>query len=455
MTSLRTRRDFLKLSAATGAGLALAACAPASQAPAGEAGEAAEGEAQANLVAWFADRRTINAMTEEVMASEFQERNPNIQVEVVFVPEGEIPAKMSTSFAGGNAPDITALDETMLSAFLSQDFIHPIPSEIMNVEQEMGSRIADFYQVEGEYYALPNGNMPNCLFYNEDVLEAKGYTLDDIPGQWDEFIAWAKELTVGEGDEITEWGFTFTGAPYIWDSILYQMGGFMFRNSKECAFDDPRATEAWELVRDMIEVHQIETPFAPTSPQDRVGQGLAATGTNFAFASGFLVNEYPDTRWGTTTYPTMTGEPPYVRSSDDLGFCVTTQQEEAGAIDATWTLWRYLLGPDYQRRYVVLRGVQPSLIALQGEEEFSADNPRWAGIAVHTRPGNFKADGIWPAEVNPYIWQDSWERIVNQKEPIPDVLLDHKEQIENIIADMDLPFLTGSEGWQEGWDQPA
>ena len=455
MTSLRTRRDFLKLSAA-GVGLALAACAPATEAPAGEAGAAAgEGEAQINLVAWFADRRTINAMTEEVMAKEFQERNPNIQVDVVFVPEGEIPAKMTTSFAGGNAPDITAIDETYLSAFMSQDFVHAIPREIMDVEAEMGKRVADFYAVDGEFYCLPNGNMPNSLFYNQDVLDAKGYTVDDIPGQWDEFIQWAKELTVGEGEDITEWGFTFTGAPYIWDSILYQQGGFMFYNAKECAFDDQRATAAWELVRDMIEVHQIETPFAPTSPQDRVGQGLAATGTNFAFASGFLVNEYPDTNWGTTTYPTLTGEPPYVRSSDDLGFCMTSQQEDPGAIDATWTLWRYLLSPDYQRRYVVLRGVQPSLLEIQGESEFTVDNPRWAGIAVHTQPGNFRTDGIWPIEAITLMWPDSWERIINQKEAIPEVLVDHKAKIDQILADLDLPFLFGAEGWQEEWDQPV
>lgn len=456
MTHLRTRRDFLKLSAVTGAGLALAACAPAAQAPAAEEGAAAgEAAEQVSLVAWFADRRTINAMTEQVMAEEFQVRNPDIQVDVVFVPEGEIPAKMATSFAGGNAPDITALDETMLSGFLSQGFIHAIPSEVIDVEQEMGKRVADFYQVEGQYYALPNGNMPNCLFYNEAVLDAKGYTVDDIPGRWDEFIAWAKELTVGEGEDITEWGFTFTGAWWIWDSILYQQGGFLFHNAKESALDDPRATAAWELVRDMIEVHQIETPFAPTTPQDRVGQGLAATGTNFAFASGFLVNEYPDTRWGTTTYPTLSGEPPYVRSSDDLGFCVTTQKEEDSAIQATWTLWRYLVGPDYQRRYAVLRGVQPSLVAVQGEEQFTVANSQWAGIAVHTQPGNFRADGIWPTEVVPYIWDNNWERIINQKESIPTVLLEHKAQIDSIVADMDLPFLYGAEGWQEVWDIPA
>jgi ABC-type glycerol-3-phosphate transport system substrate-binding protein len=457
MDQLKTRREFLQLAGLAGMGVMLAACAPA--APQTTPGQEAEPGAPApdqtmGLVAWFADRRTINAMTEEVMASEFQERNPQIQVEVVFVPEGEIPAKIATSFAGGNAPDLTALDETQLSGFLEQDFIHPIPEGLIDVEGEMGTRMADVYRYEGNYYALPNGNMPNCLFYNQDVLDQFGYTVDDIPGTWDAFIEWAQELTVWEGDEVTQWGFTFVGTPYMWDSLLFQQDGFLFKNAKESNLADPRAVTAWQLVLDMVDTHRLETRFAPTSPQDRLGQGLAATATNFAFASGFLVNEYGDTNWGTTVYPTFDGDPPYVRSSDDLGFCVTTQRG-SDAMDATWTLWRYLVGPDYQRRYAVLRGVQPSLLELHGEEQFTVDNPQWAGIAVHTRPGNFRADGVWSSEIDPYIWQEAWERIINQQEPIETVLSEHAAQIDRILAEQNLPFLFGEEGWQEAWDRPA
>jgi ABC-type glycerol-3-phosphate transport system substrate-binding protein len=190
------------------------------------------------------------------------------------------------------------------------------------------------------------------------------------------------------------------------------------------------------------------------TPQDRVGQGLAATGVQFGFGFGFLENQYPTTRFGTMPLPTFTGEPIYGRSSDDLGFCVTTQREDPEEIESVWTLYRFLVGPDYQRRYVVLRGLQPSLLALNQEEQFTENNPKWRGVALMTKPGNYHADGVWPAEVTPLMHQDAWERIVNQGEPVETVLADHKAKIDKILAEHDLPLLNGKEGWKAEWEQP-
>lgn len=458
MSKLRTRREFLRLSAMAGAGAVLAACVPVTPTPAPEAAPAATPppKEKVKLIAWFADRRTINLMTEEVMQTEFQPRNPDIEVEVQFVPESEIPPKMATAYSAGQAPDITALDESELPGFLNQAFINAIPETVIDVRKEMGDRIADVYQIGGKYYALPNGNMPQILFCNVDLLDQNGLTVDDIPSKWDDFIEWAKELTVWEGDEITQWGYTVVGAPWAWDSIATQKGSFMFKNDKESNFDDPVIAEAWQFMLDLFDVHKLEFRNAPLGgPHERVAQGLAFTGAQFGFGAGWFPTQYPDTNWGTVPQPTFTGQPPYGRASDDLGFCNTTQRETEAEIEAVWTLWRYLVGPDYQRRYCPLRGVHPSLLVLSTEEQFTESNPEWYGIALTTKPEGFRADGVWPAEVTPLLHQDCWERIVNVGDPIEDVLADHKTKIEKILAELDLPLLTGKEGWKAEWEQPG
>jgi ABC-type glycerol-3-phosphate transport system substrate-binding protein len=467
MSRLKTRREFLRLSAMAGAGTLLAACAPvAPQVVEKVVTKEVEKEVvvtatpevkkPVKLVSWFADRRTINIMTQEMMKSQFEVRYPHITVEVQFVPEGEILAKMATAYAAGQAPDITALDETQLPGFLKQGFVHAIPEEVLDVPKEMGKRTGDFYKIEPgpAYYAVPNGNMPCVVYYNADLLEKLGYKPEDIPVKWDDFIAWAKELTVWEGDEIKQWGFTFVGTPWFWDSVGYQQGGWLFKNSKESMLDDPINVEAYQFTLDLLDVHKLDFRTAPLTPQDRVGQGLAATGVQFGFGFGFLENQYPTTRFGTMPLPTFTGEPIYGRSSDDLGFCVTTQREDPEEIESVWTLYRFLVGPDYQRRYVVLRGLQPSLLALNQEEQFTENNPKWRGVALMTKPGNYHADGVWPAEVTPLMHQDAWERIVNQGEPVETVLADHKAKIDKILAEHDLPLLNGKEGWKAEWEQP-
>ena len=111
------------------------------------------------------------------------------------------------------------------------------------------------------------------------------------------------------------------------------------------------------------------------------------------------------------------------------------------------------LGPDYQRRYCPLRGVNPALLVLHKEEQFTEDNPTWRGTAITAKPGNYRTDGVWPAEASPLIWQDMVERIQNLGEPIEEVLADHKAKIDAILAEMDLPLLLGRDGWKAEWDQ--
>ena len=476
----QTRRKLLKWSAMIGAGTALAACAQpaptaapqptkaatqptaapqptkaATQPPTATAQPTAAAKKKVNLVAWFADRRTINVMTEEVMKAEFQKANSHIEVEIVFVPEPQIPAKMATAFAGNQAPNITALDETQLSGFLKQGFIKPIPEGIINVAQEMGKRVADTYRVAPgpAYHALPNGNMPCVLFYNNELLQKKGLKPEQIPTKWDEFIAWAKELTVWKGDEISQWGFTFVGAPWIWDSVAYQKGSWMFKDSKKCMLDDPANADAWRFVLDLLDKHKLDFRTAPLTPQDRVGQGLAYTCLQFGFGYGFFKTTYPNTSIGTLPLPTFAGKPPFGRSTDDLGFCVTVQSKDADIVAATWTLYRYLVGPDYQRRYAVLRGVQPSLLKVSSEEMYTEKNPEWRGIALATKAGNFKSDGIWPAEATGLIHQDLWERIVNKNEAPTTVLKDHTAKVDQILVGMDNVLLTGRDGWKAEWER--
>jgi ABC-type glycerol-3-phosphate transport system substrate-binding protein len=466
MSRLKTRREFLRLSAMAGAGTLLAACAPAvpqvvEKVVTKEVEKevvvttAPEAKQPVKLIAWFADRRTINVMTQEMIKNQFEVRYPHISAEVQFVPESEIPAKMATAYAAGQAPDISALDESQLPGFLRQGFVHPVPDGVIDVRKEMGDRIAEVYQIGGKYYALPNGNMPQILYCNLDLLDKYGYTVDDIPSKWDDFVKWAKELTVWEGDEITQWGYTWVGAPWAWTDPAYQKGTFVYKNNKESNFDDPVFVEVWQFWLDLLDVHKLEFRNAPLgAPHERVAQGLAVTGTQSGFACGWFPTQYPNANWATRPEPTFSGEGPYAQANDDLGFCNTTQKQEEHEIEASWMLWRYLVGPDYQRRYCPLRGVNPALLELRKEEQFTESNPKWYGTAITARSGNYRTDGVWPAEASPLIWQDIVERVQNLGEPIEEVLADHKAKIDAILAEMDLPLLLGRDGWKAEWDKP-
>jgi ABC-type glycerol-3-phosphate transport system substrate-binding protein len=108
--------------------------------------------------------------------------------------------------------------------------------------------------------------------------------------------------------------------------------------------------------------------------------------------------QYTDIEWGLVLPPTMTGEAIYGRRGPDVGFTVTSQNE--ANMDAAWTLYRYLLSPDYLAKYCKLRGIQPSLREMWDDENFSENaGPEWGAVAVKNRPENSVDPGFWPLQL--------------------------------------------------------
>lgn len=407
-TKSLSRRTFLRLTGTTAAGLALAACAPAAAPEAGGAEGAAAGEDVTNLIAWFTDRLTINRMTEETAIPEFEAANEGIKVEMQFVPESELQQKLLTAKAADNAPDISSIDETFLDTLTKEDVLLPIPDEVLDVGSEMGELTASLYRIsptggEGQFYGLPNGVFSAQIFYNADLLEELGYTPEDIPTNWDDYIAWAKDITVWNGDILERSGMAFFANEYsMYEDLRLQMAGpvdgNIFPTKDSNAHADDVGMQAWQYIMDLYDVHKLDSRDEGLNSRDRFGAGQAVTLYNWTWFNGFMDTQYPDINWGLVLPPRMTEEGVYGRRGPDVGFTVTTQNENN--LDAAYTFYRYLVSPDYLARYCKLRGIQPSLKAMWDDPNFSAESgPQWAAVAVKNRPENSVDFGFWPREL--------------------------------------------------------
>lgn len=407
-TQSLSRRSFLRLSGTVATGLALAACAPASEPAAGGAEGAAAGADTTNLIAWFTDRLTINQMTEEVAIPEFEAANEGITVEMQFVPESELQQKLLTAKAADNAPDVSSIDETFLDTLTKEDVLRPIPEEVLDVGNEMGELTANLYRIsptggEGQYYGLPNGVFSAQIFYNADLLEELGYTPEDIPTTWDEYILWAKDITVWNGDILERSGMAFFANEYsIYEDLRLQMagpiGGNIFPTKDSNVHADDTGIQAWQFIMDLYDVHQLDSRAEGLNSRDRFGAGQAVTLYNWTWFNGFMDTQYPDINWGLVLPPRMTDEGVYGRRGPDVGFTVTAQNENN--LDAAYTFYRYLVSADYLARYCKLRGIQPSLKAMWDTPEFSAESgPQWAPVAFKNRPENSVDQGFWPREL--------------------------------------------------------
>jgi len=388
------------------AATALAACAPAGAPGAGEG--AAAGEDVTNLIAWFTDRLTINKMTEEVAIPEFEAANSGIKVEMQFVPESELQQKLLTAKAAGNAPDVSAIDETFLDTLTKENVLLPIPEEVIDVGNEMGELTANLYRIsptggEGQYYGLPNGVFSASIYYNADLLDELGYTPEDIPTNWDDYLLWAKEATVWNGDILERSGLAIFANEYsLYEDLRLQMAGpidgNIFPTKESNRHADDAGIKAWQFIMDLYNVHKVDSKDEGLNSRDRFGAGQAVTLFQWTWFNGFMDTQYPDINWGLVLPPTVDGAAVNGRRGPDVGFTVTSQNENT--LDATYTFYKYLVSADYLARYCKLRGIQPSLKSMWDDPNFSEESgPKWAAVAVKNRPENSVDFGFTPREL--------------------------------------------------------
>ncbi len=133
----------------------------------------------------------------------FEAQYPHIKVELIQLSEKgdtqEATQKLDLAAASGDQMDVLMFsDPTSYAKRVSLGMVAPIDEFI----EKEGYKVADEYKVDtvlnGQYYALPGKFNPWYVLLNKDHLEEAGL---EVPKNWtwDDFAAYAKALTKGEG----------------------------------------------------------------------------------------------------------------------------------------------------------------------------------------------------------------------------------------------------------------
>jgi multiple sugar transport system substrate-binding protein len=222
-----SRRDFLRWSAAFTAGALVAACAP-TQAPPAQA-PAEEKPAEAKEEPKPAEKIAISYLVrndlsvkmkewEDVTVAEFQEQNPNIEVQVVGVPWGDYNAKLLAMHAAGTPPEISANYAAGFPTFYANDAIVALDEFVSAKQVDLGvfeQSCIDALTRQGQLWAMPLAHMPTLLFYNKSLFDKAGVEpppIDWTDKSWttDKFREAAKQIGHDTDDPSkAEWGGEF------------------------------------------------------------------------------------------------------------------------------------------------------------------------------------------------------------------------------------------------------
>ncbi|WP_075859753.1 ABC transporter substrate-binding protein [Carboxydothermus pertinax] len=126
------------------------------------------------------------------MTEAFMKENPNIKVNLTFVPYEALHDKIVTSAAAGTGGFDVALVDCIWTPELAQaGFIKDITGKIdQNLLNDIFPGVLSAVEYNGKLYGMPWLNDTKYLFYNKEILEKAG--IKNPPATWDELLADAR-----------------------------------------------------------------------------------------------------------------------------------------------------------------------------------------------------------------------------------------------------------------------
>ncbi|MDP9365737.1 MAG: extracellular solute-binding protein, partial [Chloroflexota bacterium] len=211
-----TRRDVLRLAGAAGLA-ATGAFRPGLARGAGRGGQGA------TITFWGRD--DVQVLMEPIVAA-WNESHPN-QIEPTFIPSEQFVQKFAAAVAGGEAPDLIAVDLIYMPAFSAAGQMTDITDLARGLPffEQLSPPHMRLGTYEDRIYSLPFGADGSFLLYNKNLFRQANLDPEAPPTTWAEITSAAEAITAaGDGAR----GFYFSGScpgcnaftllPYVWAS---------------------------------------------------------------------------------------------------------------------------------------------------------------------------------------------------------------------------------------------
>lgn len=329
--------------AATTAPAAAAATTAPAAADATAAPAAAPAEGGTTVTFWSRD--SDQALIEPVIAA-YNSSHP-AQIKATFIPAAQFVQKFAAATAGGEAPDLIAVDLIYMPSFIAAGQMADITEQVKALpyfdklnKAQMREGTAD-----GKIYSLPFSADGSVLVYNKNLFKQAGLDPEKAPTTMDEMMQYSKKITaLGNGT----YGFYFSGncpgcnaftlMPYIWASG----GDILSQDGKTATLTDPNVKMVLDWYRQMWADKQIPesakvdtgTDFFNVFASGKIG--MVGSG---AFAIAALKNDHPDLDFGIVPLPGMkAGQQSSFAGGDVIGIPTGSKHVNEGLDFIKWYL---------------------------------------------------------------------------------------------------------------------
>jgi multiple sugar transport system substrate-binding protein len=146
------------------------------------------------LTLWQGVNPPPNRDVLQKLVDRFNQQNPNIQVESLYVGQGDqqMP-KILAAVVGNAAPDMLWYAPMITGQLVELDALRSLDDFSPPVESELDPTLANTTKYDGKIWSIPFSTNNVGIYYRPSLFKAAG--VKELPKTWTEFRAVAKQLT--------------------------------------------------------------------------------------------------------------------------------------------------------------------------------------------------------------------------------------------------------------------
>jgi multiple sugar transport system substrate-binding protein len=334
----------------------------------------------------------------EAMAAEFEDANADLDVVVSPVAnQDDLLGRLATGFASSAPPEVFLINFRKYGQFAARGALRPVQdylddSTVLSEDDFVATALDVFRFDDGDLTCLPQNVSSLVVYYNLDLVDARGVPHPSAGWTWDDFLTAAQGLT---GDGTYGVGISpdlIRLAPFVWSN-----GGEVVDDEvapTRLTLDTGAAREALDFFLDLSLVHGVVPADAEELSEDAESRFLRG-GLGMYLSSRRSV---PTLRtidkftWDAAPLPVAPGGTPVTMLHSDA-YCIS---DGTGREDAAWRLIEFAMGDRGQEILAESGRTVPSRIAVLESDAFLeptapprsaqvfVDNARIARATPHT-----------------------------------------------------------------------
>lgn len=334
-----------------------------------------------HLTLWQGVNPPPNRAVLQKLVDRFNQQNPNVQVESLYVGQGDqqLP-KILAAVVGNAAPDLLWYAPMLTGQLVELDAVRAIDDFLAAspLKSELDPALFDTMQYDGKTWSIPFGTNNVGIYYRPSLFKAAGVT--QLPKTWAEFRATAKQLSranqvgmllpLGKG----EWT-VFTWLPFMFS------GGGDWGTSVDLVNEG--AIAALQLWRDLIQdgsaiLSQPERGYE----LDGFLAGKVAMQLSGPWALGQLQATGVD--FGVLPIPTGT-QPATAIGGENLFLFKSTPDRERAAFQFA----EFVMSETFQTEWAIGTGYLPTNLKSRASEAYQAFRAQQPAVDVFLNQTKF------------------------------------------------------------------